>query len=228
LYDEHRGGTIYNETGNKEFTKQKDLQAVNETAECTTCEKCVTVCPTHIDIRKGLQLECINCLECVDACTTVMGKLGKPSLVTWSSDYEIVDRKGKTQFFRPKVLAYGVILIIVAVILGLMGTTKEHMLLNINKETQAYSIENIDGKNVVENSYTFLVQNIQKEKMKYFFDVSIPKEFKGSIEVVRPLRPFTVIPEKKKRKIVILRAVGDLGKSEKVDTIIPIKVFIPF
>ena len=28
-------------------------------------ESCVTVCPTHIDIRKGLQLECINCLECV-------------------------------------------------------------------------------------------------------------------------------------------------------------------
>jgi cytochrome c oxidase accessory protein FixG len=224
LYDEHRGGHVYDDEGHKAFTKQKDLQEVEAHAECTTCEKCVTVCPTHIDIRKGLQLECINCLECVDACTTVMGKLGRPTLVTWSSDYEIVDRKGKTQFFRPKVLAYGVILIIVAVILGLMGTTKEHMLLNINKETQAYSIENIDGKNVVENSYTFLVQNIQKEKMKYFFDVSIPKEFKGSIEVVRPLRPFTVVPDKKKRKIVILRAVGDLGKSEKVDTIIPIKV----
>ncbi|WP_428739364.1 cytochrome c oxidase accessory protein CcoG [Sulfurimonas sp.] len=224
LYDEHRGGTIYNQEGTKEFTKQKDLQAVNETAECTTCEKCVTVCPTHIDIRKGLQLECINCLECVDACTSVMGQLGKPSLVTWSSDYEIVDRKGKTRFFRPKVLAYGVILLIVATILGFMGTTKEHMLLNINKETQAYSIEKKDGKFVVENSYTFLVQNIQKEKMKYYFDVEIPKEFQGSIEVARPLKPFTVIPEKKKRKIVLLRAVGDLGKSEKVDTIIPIKV----
>ncbi|WP_304545972.1 cytochrome c oxidase accessory protein CcoG [Sulfurimonas microaerophilic] len=224
LYDEYRGGTIYDEEGQKGFTKQKDLLAVDETAECTTCEKCVTVCPTHIDIRKGLQLECINCLECVDACTTVMGKLGKPSLVTWSSDYEIVDRKGKTQFFRPKVLAYGAILIVITIILGLMSTTKEHMLLNINKETQAYSIAKKNDQVTVENSYTFLVQNTQREKMKYYFEVLMPEGYDGDIEVVRPLKPFNVTPEKIKKKIVILRAVGNLAKSDIEDTIIPIKI----
>ena len=74
LYDMHRGGHVY-DGHEKKFTKQKDLQAVEPHAECTACESCVTVCPTHIDIRQGLQLECINCLECVDACTTVMGNL---------------------------------------------------------------------------------------------------------------------------------------------------------
>ncbi len=221
LYDEHRGGIIYDEEGNKEFTKQVDLQAVNEIAECTTCESCVTVCPTHIDIRKGLQLECINCLECVDACTTVMGKLGKPSLVTWSSDYEIVDRKGKTQFFRPKVLAYGAILLIITIILGLMGTTKEHMLLNINKETQAYSI-NRDGS--VENSYTFLLQNTQQDVMKYYFEVIVPESFGGKIEVARPHKPFNVVPEKIKKKIVILKTADNMAQYETQDTIIPIKI----
>ncbi|MDH4945433.1 cytochrome c oxidase accessory protein CcoG [Sulfurimonas sp. C5] len=224
LYDEYRGGTIYDQEGHKGFTKQKDLLAVNETAECTTCEKCVTVCPTHIDIRKGLQLECINCLECVDACTTVMGKLGKPSLVTWSSDYEIVDRKGKTQFFRPKVLAYGAILVIITIILGLMGTTKEHMLLNINKETQAYSIEKKAGEVRVDNAYTFLIQNTQQDSMKYYFDVVMPEGFKGKIEVVRPTKPFTVVPEKIKKKIVILRTTDNLAQHETQDTIIPIKI----
>lgn len=224
LYDEHRGGHIYDEEGNKGFTKQKDLKAVEEHAECTTCEKCVTVCPTHIDIRKGLQLECINCLECVDACTTVMGKLGRPTLVTWSSDYEIVDRKGKTQFFRPKVLAYGAILLVITVILGFMGTTKEHMLLNINKETQAYSLNKKGGKNVVENSYTFLVQNTQKEKMKYFFDVVMPEGFDGHIEIARPEKPFNVVPDKIKKKIVILRTTDNLAKHDAQDTIIPIKI----
>jgi len=82
LYNPHRGGDIYNEHQEKVFTQQKELQAFEPSAECTTCESCVSVCPTHIDIRKGLQLECINCLECVDACTAVMGKLGKPSLIT--------------------------------------------------------------------------------------------------------------------------------------------------
>ncbi|MFK5938388.1 MAG: 4Fe-4S binding protein, partial [Sulfurimonas sp.] len=46
LYDTHRGGDIYDEEHNKNFSKQKDLLAVDATAECTTCEACVTVCPT--------------------------------------------------------------------------------------------------------------------------------------------------------------------------------------
>ncbi|RUM64720.1 MAG: cytochrome c oxidase accessory protein CcoG, partial [Sulfurimonas sp.] len=75
IYNPHRGGNIYDEHKAKQFTTQQALLAANADAECTACESCVTVCPTHIDIRKGLQLECINCLECVDACTTVMGKL---------------------------------------------------------------------------------------------------------------------------------------------------------
>ena len=73
IYSTNRGGDIYNDNKEKIIFKAKDLPI--DTNECTTCEACVTVCPTHIDIRKGLQLECINCLECVDACTTVMGKL---------------------------------------------------------------------------------------------------------------------------------------------------------
>ncbi|MBC8236605.1 MAG: cytochrome c oxidase accessory protein CcoG, partial [Helicobacteraceae bacterium] len=118
LYNTNRGGHIYDEHHEKQYTKQKDLQADEPDAECTACEACVTICPTHIDIRKGLQLECINCLECVDACTTVMGKLGKPSLVTWSSEYEVIDKKGKTQFFRGKILGYIGILIGLMVILA--------------------------------------------------------------------------------------------------------------
>ena len=168
MYNPHRGGNIYDNDHNKLYTKQKDLNEVEPNAECTACESCVTVCPTHIDIRDGLQLECINCLECVDACTSVMGKLGKESLVTWSSDYEIIDQKGKTRYFRPKILAYMAILVIITIILGLMAQTKEYMLLNINKETRLYSMEvQADGKVKVDNAYEFLLQNTQSEKMKY-------------------------------------------------------------
>ena len=229
LYDEHRGGKIYEDLGNGEHkklvNKQKELREIDPDSECTTCEKCVTVCPTHIDIRQGLQLECINCLECVDACTTVMGKLGKPSLVTWSSDYEIVERKGKTNFFRPKVIGYGVVLLVITVILGFMGTTKKHMLLNINKDTQAYNIEKTaDGKYLVENTYTFLLQNIQREKQKYYFDVILPKGVKGTISIERPKYPFYVVPEKIKKKIVILETTDNLAQHDVEDTVIPITI----
>ena len=224
LYDMHRGGDIY-EGHDKKFNKQKELQAFEPAAECTTCESCVTVCPTHIDIRQGLQLECINCLECVDACTTVMGKLGKPSLVTWSSDYEIVDQKGKTNYFRPKVIIYGILLVGISIILGLMGSTKEHMLLNINKETRLYSTKVLpDGKVRVDNSYIFLLQNTQNEKMKYFFDVIPPKGMEGKIMIVKPSKAFMATPNKRKKKVVTLRTTEHLATDVRKDTIIPITI----
>jgi cytochrome c oxidase accessory protein FixG len=225
LYDMHRGGNIYDEDHNKVFTKQKDLQAQEPHAECTACESCVTVCPTHIDIRKGLQLECINCLECVDACTTVMGKLGKPSLVTWSSDYEIVDQKGKTNYFRTKVLAYIGLLVGLMVILAMMGSTKEHMLLNINKETRLYSVKHLpDEKFRVDNAYEFLLQNTQNEKMKFFFEVIPPKGMEGKITIAKPTREFTAVPGMKKKKIVVLRTNEMLVDDDRKDTVIPITI----
>lgn len=225
LYDMHRGGEIYDKDHNKNFTKQKELQKFTPAAECTTCEACVTVCPTHIDIRKGLQLECINCLECVDACTTVMGKLGKPSLVTWSSDYEIVDRKGKTKYFRPKVIGYIVLLIGISIILGVMGSKKEHMLLNINKENRLYSTKVMpDGKVRVDNSYVFLLQNTQKEKMKFYFEIIMPKEMKGKIKILKPAKAFQAKPGIRKKKIVTLSTTDVLVDSSRKDSVIPITI----
>ena len=228
LYDFHRGGHIYGEgehDHDKLFTKQKELRKVEPNAECTTCEKCVTVCPTHIDIRQGLQLECINCLECVDACTTVMGKLGKPSLVTWSSEYEIVEKKGKTKYFRPKTIGYMVLLVLIMFALGYMSTTKEHMLLNINKETRLYSIKHLpNNKFAVENSYVFLLQNTEAKPMKFFFEVIPPKGMEGKIQIVKPSKPFRVVPGVKKKKIVTLRTTQMLADDKRKDTIIPITI----
>ena len=224
LYDEHRGGVIY-DGHDKQYSKQKEIVAAQPHAECTACESCVTVCPTHIDIRQGLQLECINCLECVDACTTVMGKLGKESLVTWSSDFEIVEQKGKTQYFRPKVLAYGALLLGLMVILGVMGSTKEHMLLNINKETRLYSTKLLpDGKVRVDNAYEFLLQNTESEKMKFYFEVIPPKGMEGKIIIAKPNKPFTAVPGIKKKKIVVLRTTEVLADDSRKDTIIPITI----
>ncbi|HEX5623144.1 MAG TPA: cytochrome c oxidase accessory protein CcoG [Sulfuricurvum sp.] len=225
IYNPNRGGDIYNDHKEKVFTKEKDLLAINPNAECTTCESCVTVCPTHIDIRKGLQLECINCLECVDACTEVMGKLGKPSLVEWSSEKETLFQKGKTHYLRPKIIGYVVILIVTAAIMVMMGSKKEHMLLNINKENRLYSIKHTDdGKLRVDNAYTFLLQNTLNEEHTYYFDVIAPKGMEGKIKISEPTEPFSVKPGIVKKKVIVLSTTEVLVNDDRKDTVIPITI----
>jgi cytochrome c oxidase accessory protein FixG len=209
IYSEKRGGKIY-ENGEKIVFKQKDLP---ETDECTACQSCVTVCPTHIDIRKGMQLECINCLECVDACTTVMGKLGKESLVQWTSTNDI--EKGKpTKFVRKNTIMYMIALFAIVGMLFVMGGEKEYMLLNVNKTTKLYSIHD---DNEVRNNFVLLFQNTQKET--YTYDLEIIGEYAGKFEIKR-FKPFSLSKGKLSKKVIQLatkeRIVDDNTKDTPV------------
>jgi len=215
IYTPKRGGEIYNEEHEKIVFKQKDLD--KEQYDCTACESCVTVCPTHIDIRKGTQLECINCLECVDACTTVMGKLGKESLVQWTSVNETFNDK-KTKLLRAKTYMY--IVALVAILGGLvaMGGTKEYMLLNVNKTTQLYKIRK---NNEVVNNFVMLFQNTEPKKHTYKLEVI--GEYKGKVEIQR-FKELTLSPGKMAKKVVILSTKEKLVDDATKDT--PITVML--
>ena len=215
MYDEETIQTVYNENrGGKIYDEKHEL--IDQRNECTGCEACVTICPTHIDIRKGMQLECINCLECADACTKVMGKLGKTSLITWASS-AAVEEKRETKFIRFRTIAYGVALSLALVALFMMGSTKEHMLLNINRTTQLYKIKD-EGK-VVQNAYTFLFQNTDSKDHTYYFEV-----LHDGISILKPSKSFVLQAGKKQKKIVILKADKSLSQNSEKDTILDITI----
>jgi len=196
IYSEQRGGKIYDEHGTKLWSKPPGVDD-----DCTGCEACVRVCPTHIDIRKGMQLECINCLECADACVPVMGKLGKESLIKWTSG-NAEEHGIKTQYLRFRTVAYGIALSVAFIGLMWMGSTKEHMLLNINRTAELYSIK--DHGKTVENAYTFLFQNTDSHDHKYYFEVN-----NKYIQI---------------KKVVILKTTKKLVNTYKKDTPIPITI----
>lgn len=84
--------------------KAKDPNA----GDCVDCQRCVKVCPTGIDIRNGLQIECIGCAACVDACDDIMVKLKrKPGLIRYDS-LNGLERKPK-RFWRPRLAIYAVL-----------------------------------------------------------------------------------------------------------------------
>lgn len=89
--------------------------------DCVDCDICVQVCPTGIDIRKGLQYECIGCAACIDGCNQVMQKMGyPPGLIRYSTENALRNRWGFAQMLkrtlRPRVIVYTGILW--AVIIG--------------------------------------------------------------------------------------------------------------
>jgi len=211
IYSEKRGGKIYDEHGKKLWSKPP-----GEDDDCTGCEACVRVCPTHIDIRKGMQLECINCLECADACVPVMAKFGKESLIQWTSA-NAEENNTKTQYIRFRTVAYGIALTLAFIGLMYMGSTKEHMLLNINRTSELYKIKD-EGK-TVQNVYTFLFQNTDSKDHKYYFEVD-----NKDIKIVKPKKPFKLRARKKEKKVVILKTTKTLIDTDRKDTPIPITI----
>lgn len=211
IYSTNRGGEIYNDSKEKIIFKAKDLP--NPSDECTTCESCVTVCPTHIDIRKGLQLECINCLECVDACTTVMGKLGKPSLVQWSSTNAIKNNT-PTKIVRKSTVMYFVALATVIGLLFVMSGEKEYMLLNVNKTTELYKVKE---DNVVSNNFLLLFQNTESKPLTYNLEIVDNPDI-----TISRFEPFTLSPGKLAKKVVVLQTDKVLVSDKTKDT--PIEI----
>jgi polyferredoxin len=67
------------------------------------------VCPTGIDIRRGIQMECINCTACIDACDEIMEKVNKPKgLIRYSSIAKFEGKK--THWFNFRRAFYLVII----------------------------------------------------------------------------------------------------------------------
>jgi len=77
--------------------------------DCIDCFRCVTTCPTGIDIRDGLQMECIGCAQCIDACDDVMTRIGKPKGLIRYSSQAIVSGEAR-RLIRPRTILYPLIL----------------------------------------------------------------------------------------------------------------------
>lgn len=214
IYDESRGGIIFN--GKTKLYKKPPQ------GECIGCEACVSVCPTHIDIRAGMQLECINCLECADACSKVQNKFNRPSLINWTSA-RAIETKQKINYFRFRTIAYFVVLLVALIALFIMGSKKEHMLLNINRSSELYHIEYKNNQIQITNAYIFLFENTDNKAHEYYFSVSANKD-ENALSILKPSKPFKLEAGAKVKQIVVLQSNKKLGENKEKDVIIPLQI----
>lgn len=79
--------------------------------DCIDCQACVVACPTGIDIRQGLQLECIACAQCIDACDSIMTRIHKPLGLIRYAAQDTLESGKKTSLLRPRVIIYSILLL---------------------------------------------------------------------------------------------------------------------
>ncbi|MCO6460140.1 MAG: cytochrome c oxidase accessory protein CcoG [Saprospiraceae bacterium] len=106
--------------------------AENDNGDCIDCKKCVIVCPTGIDIRDGIQMECVGCTACIDACDEVMDKIGRPlGLIRYASEKEI--RENKKFKFTSRMKVYSGVLVVLLGIMTYMIASSKSISGNISR-----------------------------------------------------------------------------------------------
>lgn len=162
-----------------------------KTGDCVACNRCVQVCPTGIDIRNGLQMECIACTACADACDEIMVKVNKPKGLI---RYDTLDGS-KISLLKPRSLLYMVAIGLLTAGLTYAISTREPAHFTVLRGLGLpYSyVKNADGSEVILNQFRLHIHNQGEIAGKY--QLTLPEELlKSGVEVQVAENPITLNP----------------------------------
>lgn len=167
---------------------------------CVDCTLCVQVCPTGIDIRKGLQYECIACAACIDACDGVMDKMSYPRGLIRYTTQNALERK-PTRIVRPRTIIYAVILggLLTAFGVGLAKRTPvdvdvirdRNALYRLLEDGRVENVYSVKILNKTERAHRFVVSvrgagELTVEPQPAQFEVASGEVFPATVRVRRP------------------------------------------
>lgn len=183
-----------------------------QVGDCIDCRLCVRVCPTGIDIRDGLQLECIQCNRCADACDTVMTNLERPiGLIREASFDELEGRTSKPYWQRPRVLIYTLALLVTLGAFSARLLTREKVEFKFSRQSGAAFSTLPDGR--LANLFNLRLINNGSERVPLDFQTKA-----GAADTIicgacaKPLEPY----ERRDLSLVLVRANGTDGVGEDV------------
>ncbi len=190
-YDPNRGEPRA-KRGKKKI-EQEEAGLIPAKGDCIDCYSCVRTCPTGIDIRDGLQMECIACTQCVDACDFIMDKIGKPrGLIRYTSEHEL--EGVRTRRLRPRTMVYGTLLVVIATVFTVALTTRGAYDVNVGR--------------AVGDPYMTLPNDQVANRLRFRVRNQTPKDATFSVEALEPadaelrvvgVSPVTLAPKEMKR-----------------------------
>jgi cytochrome c oxidase accessory protein FixG len=138
--------------------------------DCIDCGLCVQVCPTGIDIRKGLQYECIGCAACVDVCNGVMDKMNYPRglvrYVTQNGMNEHWDRHTMLRrVLRPRVLIYTAVMLLISA--AFMVSLYLRMPFKVDVVRDRATLARLVDEGRIENVYRLQIMNVTEQAQRY-------------------------------------------------------------
>ena len=155
-------------------SRKADLTQLN-LGTCVDCTLCVQVCPTGIDIRKGLQYECIGCAACIDVCDTVMDKMAYPrGLIRYTTQnalklgYSTSDMLKRT--LRPRVLVYTAIL--ASIVIAMLVSLETRIPFKVNVVRDRGVMARLVTGGQIENLYRLQLMNATERPQTYTIAVS--------------------------------------------------------
>ena len=152
----------------EESIKTSGTLPVLNFGDCVDCHRCVTVCPTGIDIRDGSPMECVNCTQCMDACDEVMHKIGRqPGLIRYSS--KAIDEGKAKKLLRARSVIYPVLLLGLLTLFTIILLQKQEFSATLIRGTgNQFAIEDL---NVIRNQLKLRITNRRNSLQSYSIQV---------------------------------------------------------
>jgi cytochrome c oxidase accessory protein FixG len=188
--------------------------------DCVDCVQCVAVCPTGIDIRDGLQLDCIQCGLCIDACDSIMTKLGRPTgLIAYDTDLNVQARiEGRPEtrrIVRPRTVLYAGLIALVGAVMVIALATREQIDLHVMHDRNPTFVRLSDG--AIRNGFTIRVANKRLETRSFVITVEGLPDAKLDIvggEIDRQGRPaLSVGPDQTMEVRLLVTSGSELASS---------------
>lgn len=168
VYDQNRGEP-----------RRNSNTTIEKRGDCISCNRCVEVCPTGIDIRNGLQMECIACTACIDACDEMMEKVKKPQGLI---SYKTLNEKPIT-LLKAKTVFYGLVIVVACFTLVYNLITREPINIALLRATDAPYVvtPSENGEKIVRNHFRLHLTNQTEKPSSYKIELSPKSVFQGFI-----------------------------------------------